>query len=223
MKLSRASLGLALGGAMLGTLVWSANWAICAVLKAPRCTGSRTPEDQGLSFSTIRIPTANRKVLSAWLIPSARSGNAPAIVILHGWGSNSEEMLPLTRPLHKAGFALLLIDARGHDSSDEDGFPSLPLFAEDLDHAIDWLRQQEAIDVNHISVLGHSLGAGAALYSASRRSDLRAVVSVAAFAHPEEIIRRLLDAKKLPYRPFGWYALRYLDAALIASSSHAAA
>ena len=211
MKLSRTSLGFALGGAVLGTLVWSVNLAIRAFVKAPRCIGSKTPGDHGLTFTTIRIPTAHHKELNAWLIPSARSGNAPAIVILHGWGSNSEMMLPLARPLHKAGFSLLLIDARGHGSSDEDRFPSLPLFAEDLDHAIDWLRQQPAIDVENISLLGHSVGAGAALYSASRRNDLRAVVSVAAFAHPEWVIRRLLDAKRVPYRPFGWYALRYLE------------
>lgn len=211
MKLSRTSLGFALGSAMVGTIVWSANWAIRAVVKAPRCIGSRTPEDHGLTFSTIRIPTANNKQLNGWLIPSARSGNAPAIVILHGWGSNSEMMLPLARPLHQAGFSLLLIDARCHGSSDDDHFPSLPLFAEDLDHAIDWLRQQPAIDAQNISVLGHSVGAGAALLSASRRDDLRSVVSVSAFAHPESVVRRLFDSKKVPYRPFGWYALRYLE------------
>ena len=211
MRLSRTSLGLAVASATLGAIVWSANWAIRGFVRAPRCTGSKTPQDHGLTFSTIKIPTANDKELNAWLIPSARRGKAPAIVILHGWGSNSENMLPLTRPFHSAGFSLLLIDARCHGSSDEDGFPSLPLFAEDLDHAIDWLRQQPSIDVANISVLGHSVGAGAALFCASRRDDLRAVVSVAAFAHPEWIIRRLLESKRVPYRPFGWYALRYLE------------
>jgi pimeloyl-ACP methyl ester carboxylesterase len=211
MRLSRTSLGLALGSAMVGTIFWSANWAIRALVKAPRCIGIRTPEDHGLTYSTIRIPTSNQKQLNGWLIPSARSGNAPAIVMLHGWGGNSEMMLPLTQPFHKAGFSLLLIDARCHGRSDEDRFPSLPLFAEDLDHAIDWLRQQPAIDAQNISVLGHSVGAGAALLSASRRDDLRAVVSAAAFAHPEGVIRRLLESKSVPYRPFGWYALRYLE------------
>ena len=211
MRLSRTSLGFAIGSVVVGTMVWSANAAIRAFVRAPRCAGSKTPGDHGLTFSTVKIPTANHKELNAWLIPSTRSENAPAVIILHGWGGNSEMMLPLTQPFHEAGFSLLLIDARCHGSSDDDSFPSLPLFAEDLDHAIDWLRQQPAIDVKNISVLGHSVGAGAALYSASRRDDLRAVISVAAFAHPEWVIRRLLDSKSVPYRPFGWYALRYLE------------
>jgi len=211
MKLSRTSLGFAFGSVAIGAMVWSANWAIRAVVRAPRCTNSKTPADHGLRFLARKIPTGNHKELNAWLIPSARSGKTPAIVILHGWGGNSEMMLPLARPFHKAGYSLLLIDARCHGGSDDDSFPSLPLFAEDLDHAIDWLRQQPAIDIENVSVLGHSVGAGAALFSASRRDDLRAVVSVAAFAHPERIIRRLLESKSVPYRPFGWYALRYLE------------
>jgi predicted esterase len=28
--------------------------------------------------------------------------------VLHGWGGNAQMMLPLARPLHEAGFALLL-------------------------------------------------------------------------------------------------------------------
>lgn len=196
---------------MIGTLLWSANWAIRTFVKAPRCVGSLTPGDHGLAFSTVKIPTANQKRLTGWLIPSDRPGNAPAIVILHGWGGNSEKMLPLARPFYNAGFSLLLIDARCHGSSDEDCFPSLPLFAEDLDHAIDWLRQQPAIDVQNIAVLGHSVGAGAALLCASRRDDLQAVVSVSSFAHPEWVIRRHLESKNVPYHPFGWYALRYLE------------
>ena len=211
MRMSRATLGLTLAGATLASLSWSLHWLIRSSLKAPRCVGSLTPQDHGLNFSQARIPTANGKQLAGWLIPSTRVGDRPALVILHGWGSNSEQMLPLARPFHAAGYTLLMIDARCHGHSDEDRFPSLPLFAEDLDHAIDWLRRQPGIAASEISVLGHSVGAGAALLSASRRNDLRAVVSVSAFAHPEGVIRRRLEAKKVLYRPFGWYSLRYIE------------
>ena len=60
-------------------------------------------------------------------------------------------------------------------------------------------------------MLGHSVGAGAALLAASRRHDLAAVVSIAAFAHPSDLIRRQLQARSVPYRPVGWLVSRYIE------------
>jgi pimeloyl-ACP methyl ester carboxylesterase len=60
-------------------------------------------------------------------------------------------------------------------------------------------------------VVGHSVGAAAALLVATRRDDLAAVVSIAAFAHPETVMRRLLAAWRVPYVPFGWYILHYVQ------------
>lgn len=37
------------------------------------------------------------------------------------------------------------------------------------------------------------------------------MVSIAAFAHPESIMRRFLATKRIPFLPLGWYALRYVE------------
>jgi dipeptidyl aminopeptidase/acylaminoacyl peptidase len=87
----------------------------------------------------------------------------------------------------------------------------MPRFAEDIEHAVDWLKCQPGVDPGRIGVVGHSVGAAAALLAASRRSDLAAVVSIAAFAHPETVMRRLLATRHVPYLPFGWYILRYVQ------------
>lgn len=174
-----------------------------------RETGS--PADQGLHFEVVRIPTANGKTLFGWLIPAAGREPAPAVAVVHGWGGNAETMLLLGRPLFDAGFATLFFDARCHGNSDEDSFASLPRFAEDLDGAIDWLRHLPGIDPGRIAAVGHSVGAGAALLAASRRRDLMAVVSVAAFSHPAAMMRRWLEARGIPYLPVGWLILRYVE------------
>jgi len=133
------------------------------------------------------------------------------VAVLHGWGGNAEMMLPLAQPLHEAGFAILLFDARCHGGSDEDRFVSLPRFAEDLEHALDWLKRQPRVDAQRIFAVGHSVGAGAALLVASRRDDVAAVVSLAAFAHPASMMRRWLAAKGIPYFPVGWLILHYVE------------
>ena len=191
----------------LGGLLGGANIAIRHGLRAPRIVELGSPE--GLSWRAVRLPTANGKSLFGWFI--AAGERAPALVVMHGWGGNAEMMLPLAAPLQARGFALLLIDARCHGQSDGDSFASLPRFAEDIDAALAWLAGQPEVDAQRLGVIGHSVGAGAALLVASRRDDLRAVVSLAAFAHPAAMMRRWLASMRIPYWPFGAYILAYVQ------------
>jgi dipeptidyl aminopeptidase/acylaminoacyl peptidase len=186
---------------------------IRAGLAAPRIPHDRTPAALDLAFETVRIDTANRRRLHAWLIaPAADSGTPhPAVIVMHGWGGNAAMMLPLARPLHEAGFAALFIDARCHGASDDDSFASLPRFAEDLEHALAWLAARAEIDAGRIAFIGHSVGAGAALLAASRRPDVAAVVSVSAFSHPAAMMRRWLATRRIPERPVGRYILDYVQ------------
>ncbi len=180
-------------------------------LRAPRVVEQSTPEALGLAYSKTPIFTANGKRLFAWFIPAPGGEVVPALVLLHGWGSNAEAMLPLAMPLHRAGYALLFIDARSHGRSEQDNFSSMPRFAEDLEHAVDWLKCQPGVDPKRVGVVGHSVGAAAAMLATSRRDDLAAVVSIAAFSHPETVMRRLLASRRVPYIPFGWYILQYVQ------------
>lgn len=76
--------------------------------------------------------------------------------------------------------AVLLIDARCHGEGDDAPFTSLPRFTEDIEAGLDWLHQQAEVDASRLAVMGHSVGAGAALLCATRRDDVRAVVSLSA-------------------------------------------
>ena len=188
-------------------LVIIANRLIRASLAAPRVRESSVPD--GLPWREVRIPTVCGKSLFGWFIPAGEG--APALAILHGWGGNAEMMLPLARTLHTARYTLLLFDARSHGQSDGDTFASLPRFAEDLSQAVDWLKMQAEVDTSRVGAIGHSVGAGAALLLAARRSDLAAIVSLAAFAHPSGIMRRWLKHKHIPYWPLGADILTYVQ------------
>jgi dipeptidyl aminopeptidase/acylaminoacyl peptidase len=187
-------------------------WLIHRAYRAPRIPERGTPADLGLPYQAVHIPTVNGKRLFAWLVPAGGGGEkAPAVAVIHGWGGNAEHMLPFAALFHRAGYSTLLLDARNHGRSDADGFSSMPRFAEDLEFGLDWLARQPSIDRRRLALLGHSVGAGAALMVAARRHDLSAVVSVAAFAHPAELMRRQMRAHKIPYRPVGWLVLRFIE------------
>jgi dipeptidyl aminopeptidase/acylaminoacyl peptidase len=213
---SGLTLALALiagGGLVVALLRALLHHGIRASLAAPRIGHDRTPGDLGLPFETLRLDTANARRVHAWLVAPVADGDrpAPAVIVMHGWGGNAAMMLPLARPLRDAGFAALYVDARCHGASDGDSFASLPRFAEDIEHAADWLARQPGIDAARISVIGHSVGAGAALLAATRRPGLAAVVSIAAFSHPATMMRRWFAARRIPERTVGRYILGFVE------------
>jgi pimeloyl-ACP methyl ester carboxylesterase len=160
----------------------------------------------------LRIPTHNQRYLFAQWLPQAPSKPVlGAVVLMHGWGGNGSQLMPAARELHALGWNVLLPDARCHGLSDTDTFSSLPRFAEDLDAALNWLLEHDAASQHRLVVLGHSVGAAAAILCASRRLDVSAVVSVSAFAHPEQVMRRWLTEYHIPFIPVGWLMNRYIE------------
>ncbi|MBK5967274.1 MULTISPECIES: alpha/beta hydrolase [Thiorhodovibrio] len=178
----------------LGWLLF--HFSIHFGFRAKRLREQGDPGDYGLPFETIAIPGPGRRPLFGWWVPAP--GSHSSVILLHGWGSNAEQMLPLAVPLHASGRNVLLFDSRNHGRSPNASFSSLPRFAEDLDAAIDWLQSTHPAAARSISLSGHSVGAGAVLLSASRRQDLTAVVSISAFAHPRWLTERHLRQVLIP-------------------------
>lgn len=185
-------------------------------LRPERLPHLRRPEDVGVpvqAVSDIRMQAVDGASLFAWFIrpDAAPRQGAPSLIVLHGWGSNASELLPGAEALRQAGFALLLLDARCHGRSGEAEFTSMPRFAQDLGAALDWLKQQPGIDADHVVLVGHSVGAAAALLLASSRLDVRAVIGLSVFAHPADMMRRWMRAKRIPMWPLGHWVLSHVQ------------
>jgi len=170
--------------------------AVHILFRVPRRVEQGSPADHGIDYEEVHLRAVDGKRLFAWWLPAEDA--APAIVVLHGWGGNAEYMLPLALPLHKAGLNILLLDARNHGRSEAAAFSSLPRFAEDAGVAVDWVKATSRDPGRRVALLGHSVGAGAVLLEASRRNDISALISIAAFAHPAWMMRRYLDRFRIP-------------------------
>src|SRR5215470_1769277 len=106
----------------------------------------------------------------AFLDPPPRGERPPAIVLMHGFAGDRLSLSSLARRLAMAGYAVLAIDARGWARADA--------FVPDFAAAVDWLRTSPFVDGERIAVMGHSMGAGAALDFASRDSGIDAAVLI---------------------------------------------
>jgi alpha-beta hydrolase superfamily lysophospholipase len=165
------------------------------IYRAPRLVEKSTPKDHQLAYSEQFLCGNKGKKLFSWFIPAGEKSHV-CMIIVHGWGANAEMMLPLAKPFHRAGMDVLIYSARNHGKSDSDSFSSLPRFAEDLETAIDWIKQKRP--ESKVAVLGHSIGAAAAILSASRRRDIDLLIAISSFAHPQLVMGRHLDRPWLP-------------------------
>ena len=111
------------------------------------------------------------------------AASAPAVVMLHGFGSSRDEVGGMYARLAKAladkGVASLRIDFRGFGKSDGDtGATTVDLQLEDAKTALAYLGNAEGVDKSRIGVLGFSLGGGIAmLLAADQPSQLKALAT----------------------------------------------
>lgn len=183
-----------LGFLSIASLFYAAPRMFKRAFAPPHREVAQTPDLLGLPNEAVWLTSVTGTQLHAWFIPVEHP--APVVIVLHGWGGNASLMLPLAPHLHSAGFHSLFVDARNHGLSEHDTFVSMPRFAEDLEVAADWVRHRH--EVTAIGALGHSVGAGAVILSASRSDRYGAVVSVSSFAHPGEMMREQMDRLPAP-------------------------
>jgi len=114
-------------------------------------------------------------------------GSGPAIVWSHAWALNSDQFHYLVNDLVDAGYRCIGFDRRGHGRSDRPGTGmTLDGFADDLAFLLD------ALDLDDVTLAGHSLGCSEIVRCATRHGLAR--VARAMLLAP---IMPLLVARKL--------------------------
>jgi pimeloyl-ACP methyl ester carboxylesterase len=159
--------------------------ALIVLWRNPRVPARRTPADLGFAFREVRFPTARGRSLYGWWVPGG-DGLRPVVVLVHGWGRNTERMLPYLPMLHPLGVHLLAFDARHHGRSDEDGYSTMLKVSEDVRAAVDFALAQDGVDAGRVAVLGLSIGGAASIHAAAHDRRIRAVSTAGAFADPRD-------------------------------------
>ncbi len=138
-----------------------------------------TPAEFGLTYMDVKFPARDDGLeIAGWFIPNGDSDNA--IILVHGRHENMASAMEGTYPqfaaaLHDAGFAVLMIDVRGHGWSAPARFDFGLKAKNDVLGAVDWLLAQ-GFPYGHIGAMGLSLGGGAVNYAAAEEPAIGAVV-----------------------------------------------
>jgi len=134
----------------------------------------RAPIDQaalGLPHTRVTFPAADGVRLSGWYVPSR---NGAAIVLVHGGGGDREGTILHARMLAKAGYGVLLYDARGRGESAGHENAAGWEWDRDVHGAVSFLTRR---GIDHVGLLGLSTGAEAVVTEAASDKRVDAVVA----------------------------------------------
>lgn len=188
-------LAIAIAGIAAG--IW---WMVVKSQTPKRVPTNKTPD---VPYRDVVIPNGDAK-LKGWFIPAPTGKRpSPLIIIVHGWGSGKTRVLRYMNPLHRAGYAILMFDARSHGESDSVKAPTVKTFRDDLLTAVEYARQREEIDPRRIGVLAHSLGAFGGIIANTKPLGIRAIVTDSMPTRFRTIMEASLSHYKLPYFPLG--------------------
>jgi hypothetical protein len=194
---------------LLGFIVVPIGAALWSTHKYRTPIGTFAVPHENVSFRT-----GDGLTLSGWYVPSR---NGAAIVIVHGGGGDRDGGRRHAAMLARAGYGVLLYDARGRGQSQGDTDAYGWTWGRDVDAAVDWLKQRSDVEHGRVGALGLSTGADVLVEVAARRHDLRAVVADGSTARSVADTRKILHGSGLLSIPF-WFT-QYTAARVLENAS----
>lgn len=184
------------------------SFLIVHSFKNPPQKHCKTPQEEGIKFEEVSIPTKNNKNLYGWWIKADKE--APTIILMHGWGRNIGKLMPYIKNLHGKGFNLLAFDSRNHGSSDTDDFSSMVKFAEDISASIDFIENKPTAQKESAFIIGLSIGGAASIYAASSDTRIKKIITIGAPSNPADVMALHMRKKHIP-QPIIWLAFEFLQ------------
>lgn len=166
--------------AVLGLLVVTAlvvptvAVAVAATHVPPTEVGPMGSAGVDLGLRDARFRTSDGVELAAWYAPGT---NGAGVVVRHGAGSTRSSVLRHAAVLARHGYAVLLVDARGHGDSGGRAMDLGWYGDQDTSAAVAHLGGQPSVDPERIAVLGLSMGGEEAIGAAGGDDRIAAVVA----------------------------------------------
>lgn len=158
------------------------------ILHQPRLRNDFDPKAFGYDFEPFKTSTEDGVRLEGWFVPAKVKSEA-AIILMHGWGANRADILPITIFLAQR-YNLAYFDFRNHGNSGG-GKTSLGcLEVKDFESVVKFLKAQKPAFIQKLAVHGFSMGAAAAITGAAKTPEIRAVVSESPFSSYQEVVYR---------------------------------
>jgi len=153
---------------------------------------SNTPETFGVEYEDVRFKAKyDGTQIAAWYIPNEASSQA--IIMVHGHGASKQNAISgnypkLAASLSKAGFAVLMIDMRGHGDSEGERNSFGVYERWDVLGAVGWLAEKGFFPAD-IGILGLSIGGAASIGAVYEEPGINTLIVESTYADLHPVIK----------------------------------
>jgi dienelactone hydrolase len=131
-----------------------------------------------------RIPSHGEQLAAYVYRPDSAAGNAPCVVMAHGWSATRDDGLPgYAEAFRDVGFVVILFDYRHFGASTGEPRQLLDIRRQHDDYraVVAWARRLGGVDPDRVVLFGTSLSGGHVLAVAATDAQIAAVISQAPF------------------------------------------
>ncbi len=155
------------------------------------------PDEFGLNYEKITIPTKDGMQLAAWMYkPSGEPRKV--IIISHSGDGNQSNMIELASHFVTLGYTVVTYDYRGFGESSEFkinlNFYIYAQFEKDLNAVIDYVHKYHA-KLKQMDLYGIGMGAGLSLAVGANRVEVNKIIADSPYTTLEGIQKKIKDVK----------------------------
>jgi alpha-beta hydrolase superfamily lysophospholipase len=166
------------------------------------------PSSMGIYYDPVNFLAADNTRLDGWLVPVVDAKKVleekeniigkryPAVVLVHDFDGSRQQLLPMVRPLHEAGFVVLALNLRGAATISGEAQTFGIREAMDVKAAVEMLRRRPFVDPDRVALIGIGTGANACLLTAKGDDAIRTLVLTAPTANFDEVFATRVGADK---------------------------
>ena len=181
---------------------------VVAATHPKRAMHGADPSSMGIYYDPVNFLAADNTRLDGWLVPVVDAKKVleekeniigkryPAVVLVHDFDGSRQQLLPMVRPLHEAGFVVLALNLRGAATISGEAQTFGIREAMDVKAAVEMLRRRPFVDPDRVALIGIGTGANACLLTAKGDDAIRTLVLTAPTANFDEVFATRVGADK---------------------------
>lgn len=170
------------------------NMGASYLMRRRRADPSDPPSNYGVGYEEVHFKSRDRVPLVGWWIPAKQARGT--IVMCQGQEGSMDRDTRRMLPLHSAGFNVLMFDFRAHGQSGG-SLVSMGMYEkEDLLGALDYLVELQQVE--HVGVIGFSMGAAVALITAALSERITSLVVDSPFGRLTRSVSGWLHQRGIP-------------------------
>ena len=139
---------------LIGLMLYLFQGRMVFLANMPGRALEASPDDIGLRYENLELPTSDGERLHAWYVPAP--GARGVVLFFHGNAGNISHRLDSIAIFNQLGLDVMIIDYRGYGEST--GRPSEKGTYLDAQAAWDYLRDERGVSPARIVIFGRSLG-----------------------------------------------------------------